>query len=121
MSSRTVLVSRNNDRGDFGFNLVLSHLPFFLAADPGWKIMIVDDESMRVISAAVGMYDIMERKVTLVESIDKKRAPFKDMSAIYVLAPTGESIGAARTSVVQGGVAGLVGRFNVTAFGEEQI
>lgn len=47
---------------------------------------------MKVISAAVGMYDIMERKVTLVESLEKKRAPFKDMGAIYVLAPTQDSI-----------------------------
>lgn len=62
------------------------------AADPGWKILIVDDISMKVISAAVGMYDIMERKITLVESLEKKRAPFKDMSAIYILAPTKDSI-----------------------------
>jgi hypothetical protein len=52
----------------------------------------VDDTAMKVISAAVGMYDIMERKVTLVESLEKKRAPFKDMAAIYILAPTKESI-----------------------------
>lgn len=47
---------------------------------------------MKVISAAVGMYDIMERKITLVESLEKKRAPFKDMGAIYVLAPNKDSI-----------------------------
>lgn len=62
------------------------------SADPGWKILIVDEISMKVISAAVGMYDIMERKITLVESLEKKRAPFKDMGAIYILAPTKESI-----------------------------
>lgn len=47
---------------------------------------------MRVISAAVGMYDIMERKVTLVESLDKARAPFPDMGAIYLVEPKAESI-----------------------------
>lgn len=47
---------------------------------------------MRVISAAVGMYDIMERKVTLVESLEKKRAPFPDMGALYLLQPTEESV-----------------------------
>jgi len=61
-------------------------------AHPGWKILIVDEISMKVISAAVGMYDIMERKITLVEAIEKKRAPFKDMGAIYILAPTKDSI-----------------------------
>jgi syntaxin-binding protein 1 len=62
------------------------------ASYPGWKILIVDEPSMKVISAAVGMYDIMERKVTLVESLEKKRAPFKDMGAMYIIAPTKESI-----------------------------
>jgi syntaxin-binding protein 1 len=47
---------------------------------------------MRVISSAVGMYDIMERKVTLVESLEKKRAPFPDMAAIYVLEPSTKSV-----------------------------
>ena len=47
---------------------------------------------MKVISAAVGMYDIMEKKVTLVESLEKKRAPFPDMGAIYILSPNKESI-----------------------------
>lgn len=47
---------------------------------------------MRVISSAVGMYDIMERQISIVESLDKKRAPFKDMAAVYVLAPTKDSI-----------------------------
>eukprot|EP00934_Nitzschia_sp_Nitz4_P004920 Nitzschia sp. Nitz4//scaffold1_size375055//246150//248451//NITZ4_000296-RA/size375055-processed-gene-0.376-mRNA-1//1//CDS//3329541105//4910//frame0 len=60
--------------------------------DPGWKILIVDNISMKVISAAVGMYDIMERKITLVEALEKKRAPFKDMGAIYILAPTVDSV-----------------------------
>ncbi len=27
----------------------------------GWKLLIVDDESMRDISACLGMYDIMEQ------------------------------------------------------------
>ena len=47
---------------------------------------------MKVVSAAVGMYDIMERKVTLVESLEKKRAPFPDMGVIYLLAPTATAV-----------------------------
>ncbi|CAJ1966915.1 unnamed protein product [Cylindrotheca closterium] len=62
------------------------------AGHSGWKILIVDDPSMKVISATVGMYDIMERQISLVESLDKKRAPFKDMAAIYILSPTIESV-----------------------------
>ena len=55
-------------------------------------MLIVDDPAMKVISAAVGMYEIMERKVTIVESIDKKRAPFPDMAAIYLLEPRKKSV-----------------------------
>jgi syntaxin-binding protein 1 len=47
---------------------------------------------MKVISAVIGMYDIMERKVSLVESLDKKRAPFKEMAAIYILSPCKKSV-----------------------------
>ena len=65
---------------------------FLSGSVPGWKILVVDNTAMRVISSAVGMYDIMERKITLVESLEKTRAPFKDMSAIYILAPTKESV-----------------------------
>lgn len=63
-----------------------------IAAHTGWKVLIVDDPSMRVISSAVGMYDIMERQISLVESLNKKRAPFKDMAAIYILSPKTDSV-----------------------------
>jgi syntaxin-binding protein 1 len=62
------------------------------AAHPGWKILIVDEPGMKVISSAVGMYDIMERQISIVESLDKRRAPFKDMAAVYILAPTKDSV-----------------------------
>lgn len=58
----------------------------------GWMVLVVDKKSMRALSSAVGMYDIMERKVTLVEDIELKRAPFKDMGVIYLLAPTEDSV-----------------------------
>jgi len=61
-------------------------------AHPGWKILVVDEPGMKVISAAVGMYDIMEQQVSVVESLEKKRAPFKDMAAIYILAPSDDSV-----------------------------
>lgn len=67
-------------------------LSFLQDTYPGWKVLILDDLSTRVISSAVGMYDIMERKITIVESLDKKRAPFPDMGAVYVLEPSSDSI-----------------------------
>ena len=34
----------------------------------------------------------MEHRVTTVENLDMKRAPFKDMAVIYLISPTAESI-----------------------------
>jgi len=59
---------------------------------PGWMVLIVDPPALRVLSSAIGMYDLMERRVTLVEDLTKKRAPFRDMGAIYFLTPTKQSI-----------------------------
>lgn len=55
-------------------------------------VLVVDNRAMRVVSSAIGMYDIMENNVSIVEDIEKKRAPFKDMGAIYLLSPTEESV-----------------------------
>lgn len=65
---------------------------FLIEKHDSWKVLIIDDHAMRVISATVGMFDIMERKVTVVESLEKKRGPFPDMDAIYVLNPSESSI-----------------------------
>lgn len=61
-------------------------------AYPGWKVLIIDEPGMKVVSATIGMYDIMKQQVSVVEALGKKRAPMKDMSAIYVLAPTEFSV-----------------------------
>jgi len=58
----------------------------------GWMILVVDGEGLRMISSAMGMYDLMEHRVTTVENLSMKRAPFKDMAVIYLIAPTEESI-----------------------------
>lgn len=61
-------------------------------AYPGWTVLILDKESTRVLSHAVGMYDIMEQHIMLVEDLTKKRAPFPDKAAIYLVAPTEASV-----------------------------
>jgi len=58
----------------------------------GWMVLIVDKKSMRALSSSLGMYDIMERRITLVEDIERTRAPFTDQGAIYLLAPTEDSV-----------------------------
>jgi hypothetical protein len=48
----------------------------------------MDHVATRVISSALTMYDIMEKRITLVEQLEINRQPFSDMSVIYLVAPT---------------------------------
>lgn len=59
---------------------------------PGYMIMIVDEDSTRIISSCVGMYNLMENRVTLVENLAKKRAPFRQSAPIYFISPTHKSV-----------------------------
>lgn len=54
-------------------------------------VLVLDDAATRVISSALTMYDIMERRITLVEQLARPRQPFKEMEAIYLISPTTES------------------------------
>ncbi|KAJ1390645.1 Sec1-like protein, partial [Ochromonadaceae sp. CCMP2298] len=58
----------------------------------GWKVLVMDEKATRVISSALSMYDIMERRVTLVEQLAKNRQPFPDMDVIYLAIPTLDSV-----------------------------
>eukprot|EP01114_Cavostelium_apophysatum_P008990 TRINITY_DN2205_c1_g1_i1.p1 TRINITY_DN2205_c1_g1~~TRINITY_DN2205_c1_g1_i1.p1 ORF type:complete len:614 (+),score=188.15 TRINITY_DN2205_c1_g1_i1:367-2208(+) len=58
----------------------------------GWKVLIVDHASTRIISSACRMFDIMEEGVSLVENIAIKRQPLPNMDAIYFLSSSAESI-----------------------------
>lgn len=57
----------------------------------GWKVLVMDDVATRVISSSLTMYDIMERRVTIVEQLAKNRQPFPEMDVIYLASPTIES------------------------------
>lgn len=89
LSSSCHLPATNNVTFLFCFPLIISTVT---EKAPGWKILVVDPTSMSVISSTVGMYDIMERRITIVESLEKKRAPFPDKGVIYLVEPTEESV-----------------------------
>lgn len=52
----------------------------------------MDDASLKVINAAMGMYKLMQNKVYLVEQITKARAPYRKSAPIYFLSPNEDSI-----------------------------
>jgi syntaxin-binding protein 1 len=55
-------------------------------------VLVVDPESLRVISSSIGMYNLMEHHVSIVENLPKKRAPFRDQCVIYLIEPKEESV-----------------------------
>ncbi|KAL7542752.1 hypothetical protein ACHAXR_012065 [Thalassiosira sp. AJA248-18] len=58
-----------------------------------WMVLVVDPESLRVISSSIGMYNLMEQHVSIVEDLMKKRAPFRDQAVLYFVEPNEQSIG----------------------------
>lgn len=63
-----------------------------LGKPSAFKILIMDHESVSVINSACTMFDIMQENVSLVESLEKRRAPLEKTEAVYLLRPSFESV-----------------------------
>eukprot|EP01080_Neovahlkampfia_damariscottae_P006730 gene6730-10895_t len=55
--------------------------------EKGWKVLIVDDTTLKIISSACRLSDLMQKNITVVELLEKPRQPFPKMEAVYFIAP----------------------------------
>ncbi|KAJ2027272.1 syntaxin binding protein 1, partial [Coemansia sp. S610] len=57
-----------------------------------WRVVVVDQPSLKIISTVLKMPAILEQNVLAVQLITKNRQPYPDVDAVYVLVPCAESI-----------------------------
>ncbi|KAI8820209.1 Sec1-like protein [Fimicolochytrium jonesii] len=60
---------------------------------PGkWKVLVVDEEALRILNTAVKQSDLTDGNVMAVEGLAKRRQPFPDRDVIYFIAPDPASV-----------------------------
>eukprot|EP00897_Mesotaenium_endlicherianum_P003554 jgi/Mesen1/3226/ME000187S02389 len=57
-----------------------------------WKVLIMDDFTLKVMSASCKMADVTEEGISLVEDLNKRRQPLPQLEGVYFIQPTPASV-----------------------------
>ncbi|KAJ6804361.1 SNARE-interacting protein KEULE [Iris pallida] len=58
----------------------------------GWKVLIMDKLTLKIMSYSCKMGDVTDEGISLVEDLYKRRQPMKSMDAIYFIQPLKENV-----------------------------